>query len=745
MTIQIGDMLVRYKADISDLTSKMHEANGVLSSSGEAVKGFGMIGDAALLGLGVAAIGAGSVAVKMAGDFQQSMTSLVTGAGESQSNLKMVSDGILAMAPQVGATTKSLAAGMYMVESAGFHGAAGLSVLRAAAEGAKVGNADLAVVTDAVTSALNSYHLSGDKAVYVTNALVATVAAGKMHMDQLAASLGSILPVAAKGGVSLNEVGAAIATMTAQGTPAAQATTYLRQMIVNLEAPGSKAVKTLKDIGLSATQVANDMRKSPDGVINTLQEISVHLSSKFPQSAAIANAEFKKMAAGTETVDQGLAHLANNTSPAYIDALKSIAGGSKNMMGMMELTGPQLTTFRQNLDNITKSEKDNKNMVAGWNLVQGDFNQQMDQGKAALETLGIKVGTILLPAVTGILQKITPLISGFSDWITKSGFLEGAVKTLSGWLGGLGDIAGKIAAPWATFWKDNGSKVTDMNTHIKDLGSAISTALGGFDTKTIGDDFGKVSKAASDVAGTISKDLGGAIYDLTPQMAGAAKNMKDDFKQMSDTLDRYFNYNKGTSKDTGKQWTDMWNFVVNSLEIDIATALYAWQLSMDLFTGVMSTALDLIKLDWGQAWQDMQTTTENIITDTYNFVVSILNTLGIKIAGFNAFEQGASGSFGGVAPGSTYSFPGHASGIRNNPVGHWAKIGEHGSETMFVPQGASIFPHGSSPAGMSSGGNGGGQGQTIILEINGVQMAQVTNVATDRLVRLKLGSAGRAA
>src|SRR5690242_9228048 len=85
---------------------------------------------------GAALVALGAKAVQMAGNFQAGMTSLVTGAGESQKNIKMVSDGILAMAIQTGTSTKQLTDGMYMIESAGFHGAAGLQILKAAAEGA---------------------------------------------------------------------------------------------------------------------------------------------------------------------------------------------------------------------------------------------------------------------------------------------------------------------------------------------------------------------------------------------------------------------------------------------------------------------------------------------------------------------------------------------------------------------------------------------------------------------------------
>jgi len=44
---------------------------------------------------------------------------------------------------------------------------------------------------------------------------------------------------------------------------------------------------------------------------------------------------------------------------------------------------------------------------------------------------------------------------------------------------------------------------------------------------------------------------------------------------------------------------------------------------------------------------------------------------------------------------------GHASGIMNNPVGHWAMVGERGPEQMYVPQGASILPSGMNPGGAS--------------------------------------------
>ena len=51
----------------------------------------------------------------------------------------------------------------------------------------------MATVSDALTSALNAYHMPASDAVSVTNALIKTVSVGKMHMQDFAGSIGAIL------------------------------------------------------------------------------------------------------------------------------------------------------------------------------------------------------------------------------------------------------------------------------------------------------------------------------------------------------------------------------------------------------------------------------------------------------------------------------------------------------------------------------------------------------------------------
>lgn len=326
------------------------------------------------------------VAAHMAGDFHAGITTLATGAGELDKNLGMVSQGILQMAVDTGTSTQQLIAGMYMIESAGFHGAAGLDILRAAAEGAKVGEASLADVANGVTTEMTDYASSGITAAQATNDLITAVSLGKTHMQDLATSLASILPTAAAAGVGLQDVMAAMATMTAEGTPAANAATYLRQTILSLEAPSTAASKMLAQVGLTTQQVATEMKTSLPGA---LQMITDAVGKKFPPGSA-----------------------------AYIAALKAIFGGTKQLQGALELTGQHLATFKNNVAAISSAVKKGGNDVAGWSLVQKDFNFQLSKAGAAVEVLFIKLGSALLPVLGKMLGAVTPLIQKFADWVS---------------------------------------------------------------------------------------------------------------------------------------------------------------------------------------------------------------------------------------------------------------------------------------------------------------------------------------
>ena len=190
-------------------------------------KGAGLGGLAGALSnpyvLAGAAITAATVlVVKSAADFQQQLTRLYTTAGETVP-LKTLENAILAIGDATGTSSTDLTNGLYMISSAGYTTAGGLTILKAAAEGAKAEMADLGTVSNALTTVMVDYHAPASAAVSTMDQMITAVSRGKTTLQDFSGSLSTVLPLAAKVGISFADIAGAEATLTAEGVTANQA------------------------------------------------------------------------------------------------------------------------------------------------------------------------------------------------------------------------------------------------------------------------------------------------------------------------------------------------------------------------------------------------------------------------------------------------------------------------------------------------------------------------------------------
>ncbi len=555
------------------------------------------LGGVAIAGGALLAIGA--KAVQMAGTFQAGMTSLVTGAGESAKNIKMVSDGILKMAVDTGSSTKELTDGMYMIESASYHGAAGLAVLQAASEGAKVGNAQLADVANGVTTAMTDYAKTGLTAAQATNDLIATVAAGKTHMQDLATSMSTILPTAAAVGVSFGDVSGAMATMTGEGTDAASAATYLRQLLMALENPAHKGAAALKSFGLYAGDVSAEMEKSRPA---TLQMITDALKKKFPEGSA-----------------------------AYVAALAAMSGGSKQMQGMLELTGDHLNVFKGNVLGIADAVKQGGKSITGWSDVTQDFNFKMDKAKEVIETLGIKLGTVLLPIIGKIVdfvsthagpafeklgaiagkvgdfltktfakpledlkRAIEPIVKSIGDWAAKNNAFGNSAEAVKSALQGIATaVAGMISnlAKVIKFFEDGSLPAQAIAAALVGIGVAIATMqVAAFVAAIPAIVAGLVVWAAAAwtaAAGMIAATwpvlaIGAAIAIVVAGIILAVQHWGDITKWLGGIWSAFSSWFMGMLSATGNFFKSLWDGVINWFKsvwngaVAVVSAVVTW-------------------------------------------------------------------------------------------------------------------------------------------------------------------------
>jgi len=148
-----------------------------------------------------------------------------------------------------------------------------------------------------------------------------TIQLGKLRMDDLANALGFIVPIAAKAGISFEEISAGIAVMTKQGINANMASRQLRQVISSLIAPSEQAMTAMQDMGL----VYDDLTLESEGLRSTLLNIN--------------NATEGQIGLTTQLIQNvraltGVLALNTGEGEMYIDAMGEIvdSGGTLNEM-----------------------------------------------------------------------------------------------------------------------------------------------------------------------------------------------------------------------------------------------------------------------------------------------------------------------------------------------------------------------------------------------------------------------------
>ena len=426
------------------------KAKEASDASGISLGEVGKVAGITALGMGVL----GAIAIKTAGDFQSSTQHLVTDAGELPKNLAMVRAGILSISSATGTSASDITAAMYHIESGGLHGATGLDVARVAAEGAKIGAADLDTVSKTLIGTMNAYYGSTTNASNATRRstsmmeeMTATVGSGDMRMQDLASSLSNVAPLAAASGIQFNQVGAAIATMTSQGMTAQQATQDLNNVIRNMAHPSSVASNEMRALGISALQVQKNLgRQQLTGTLDEYTQAILRNS----KGGQVSLGYMKLMAPATQALAQGIlsgklsteqlrqatynlnpqqakllslfntsATSATGLKQSYTGAMAALTGGATGLNVALMLTGKNSKTFADNAAYIARQGKGAAAMTQSWAAIQGTFNQKLDMAKTGVENTGIAIGTALLPAATGLLSAVTKIIIPIAEWTAR--------------------------------------------------------------------------------------------------------------------------------------------------------------------------------------------------------------------------------------------------------------------------------------------------------------------------------------
>lgn len=253
-----GSVVIEILADAKKFVGTLGELTG------KAVKGL-----TAAVATATAAVGAlGAAAVKVGSEFETAFAGTSTMFGDVAVDTEGLTAQLLSLSNASGIAASDLTNSLYNALSAGIpvtedmNGA--MEFMESATKLAAAGFTDVDTAVTATAKVMNAYGMGLDDVNRIQTIMLQTQNKGITTVNELGSTLAQVTPTAAAMGVSFENVGAALATMTAQGTPTAQATTQLNSLIAELGKNGTVAAENLnkatagtKYAGKSFTELAN--------------------------------------------------------------------------------------------------------------------------------------------------------------------------------------------------------------------------------------------------------------------------------------------------------------------------------------------------------------------------------------------------------------------------------------------------------------------------------------------------------
>lgn len=250
------NITVRLLADTSNFTAGMAKVSGESQKTAttmEAAGGKSKLITTGIAAAGVAATALGVAAVRMAADFDASMSTVQANTGASADEMNQLrqaaidagADTIYSATESADAINELGKAGLSTSDilSGGLSGALNL----AASDGMAVGDA-----AELMATTLKQFNLTGAESTQVADALAAGAGKAVGSAHDLGLALNQAGMVSHSFGISMQETVGTLAAFAESGMIGSDAGTSLKTMLISLANPSTKAANTMKELGINA-------------------------------------------------------------------------------------------------------------------------------------------------------------------------------------------------------------------------------------------------------------------------------------------------------------------------------------------------------------------------------------------------------------------------------------------------------------------------------------------------------------
>ena len=394
-----------------------------LKTVGSAIEGVGQ----KLMPVTAAVGGLGAAAVKVASDFDSSMSQVAAVSGATGKDLEALRDKAREMGSKTKFSASEAAEAMNYMAMAGWKTGDMLSGIEGIMNLAAASGEDLATTSDIVTDALTALGLSAEDSGHFADILAAASSNANTNVGMMGETFKYCAPVAGALGFSAEDTAEAIGLMANAGIKSSQAGTAMRSMMTNL----TGEVKFVGDaFGELTIQTTNT-----DGSMRSLGDILADCRAAFSQMSESEKAANAEALVGKNAMSGFLAVM--NAAPEDIEKLNSAINNCDGTAEKMAAT------------------------------MQDNLAGQLTILKSQLEELAISIGEILMPYI----RQIVGWIQGLVDWL--NGLDESTKKIIvtvalvAAALGPVLIVIGKVVGAIGT-----------IMTVVPQIAGAISSVIG---------------------------------------------------------------------------------------------------------------------------------------------------------------------------------------------------------------------------------------------------------------------------
>ena len=316
---------------------------------------------------------AAAASLKLSTDLETSFSKIENLVGVSGKEMEMLRKGARRLSAELGRSQKDLSEALFTITSAGLDANQALELLEASAKASAIGMGDTQQIAKAAAAAITAYKDSNLTSADAVDTLTAAVKAGNLTAEELAPSIGKVLPIASQLGISFAELTGNVASFSRLGVKASESVSALKALLGNILKPSKEAEKALGSVRLTIEDVKDAIAKQ--GLAQTLVDL--------------------------QTAFKG------NTS--QLSQLFGSVEGLANALGTAGAQGEDYLAIVKEIENA------NGIVDKGFAKVSETAGFKFNQALVSLQNSAIELGNIMLPVAKRIADRITSAANAFTN------------------------------------------------------------------------------------------------------------------------------------------------------------------------------------------------------------------------------------------------------------------------------------------------------------------------------------------